>query len=287
MSMEQSDANVMRDRIGSEWNATADGWKKWESSLHNFLWPVSQRMIAAAKLQPGMRVLDVGTGTGDLALHVAHQVGNQGSVLGIDLSGEMLKSAKSRATSLRLDNTQFKEAAADLFAAEPQSFDAIVGRFSVIFFPDVVAGLSHLRSLVKPEGRVCFSTWTSLPVNRAFAIPLEAIRPYAEGVAVDEHAPGPLQLSGEGQFADALVQAGFTNICEEEVSLYQFAPSPEAYWQMLVEVSSSFRKQLEQLSESDREGVRESVMRSLAEWTVDGVVRVPARARAVAASPVG
>ncbi|NOX60210.1 MAG: methyltransferase domain-containing protein [Planctomycetes bacterium] len=285
MPTQQTDTDGIRNQMGEEWNAAANGWTKWEPSLSNFLWPVSQQIIANVRLAPGMCVLDVGTGTGDLALQAAYHATDQGSVLGIDLSSNMLVTARNRAKALGLKQVQFKEAAGDQFAERGAGFDVVLGRFSIMFFPDVVAGLRQLRSLVKADGRVCFAVWDSHTVNPAFAIPLAALRPFVEAPNVDENAPGPLRLAGEGKLLGALEQAEFTDIRVEAIELYQFAASIEAYWVMLSDVSSSFRKQLQGLSEADQDKVKGAVFDAVAEWTVDGVVRVPARALVATAAP--
>ncbi len=280
--MAAADSNSeTRDRVGADWNDAACGWSRCESSVHNFLWPVSVRMAAAARLQPGMNVLDVGSGTGDMTLFAAYAVENTGSVLGIDLSVNMLNTARDRAKALGLTHVQFVQSAGDTFEATPQSFDAIVGRFSAIFFPDVQAGLRQLRPLLRPGGRACFSTWTPPDVNPAFAIPGAAMKPYMDSPP-DENAPSPFRMCEPGQFANAMSEAGFADVTEEEVDLYQFAPSCEAYWRMLIEVSASFRKQYELLNEQDQQAVKQSVLEFLGKHEVNGIIRVPARARIVA-----
>ncbi len=232
---------------------------------------------------PGIRVLDVGTGTGDMALFVAYSVGPAGSVLGVDSSANMLQAARDRAEVLGLENVQFEQASGEDYAADVQSFDAIVGRFSAFFFPDVVAGLSHLRTLLKTGGRASYSIWTPPEVNPVFGIPRDALAPYTTGQQ-DPDAPSPFRLSGAGLFANVMKEAGYLDVIDEEVNLYQFATSRDAYWQLLSEVSGSFRQQYCQLSEEHQQAVKQSVLEQLSQYETNGVVRVPARARVVSGS---
>ncbi|HNO80247.1 MAG TPA: class I SAM-dependent methyltransferase [Phycisphaerae bacterium] len=279
--MSDSDTNIeKRERVQADWDEAADHWARWEPYIHNLLWPVSVRLAAGARLRAGMKVLDVGTGTGDMALFAAGVVENSGSVVGIDLSEDMLQTARDRARVLGFANVSFEQASGDVFAADSQSFDAIVGRFSAFFFPDVVAGLSHLRTLLKPGGRASFSLWTPPEVNPVFGIPRDALAPFTKGQQ-EADSFNPFRHSGPGLFATAMKEAGYAEVTDEEVGLYQFAPGCEAYWDILVKVSTSFRKQYDPLSEKDQHAVKQSVLKQISQYETNGIVRVPARARVV------
>ncbi|MEZ6085427.1 MAG: class I SAM-dependent methyltransferase [Phycisphaerae bacterium] len=213
--MSDCDTNIeKRERVQADWDEAADHWARWEPYIHNLLWPVSVRLAAGARLHAGMKVLDVGTGTGDMALFAAGVVENSGSVVGIDLSEDMLQTARDRARVLGFANVLFEQASGDVFAAESQSFDAIVGRFSAFFFPDVVAGLSHLRTLLKPGGRASFSLWTPPEVNPVFGIPRDALAPFTKGQQ-EADSFNPFRHSGPGLFATAMKEAGYAEVTDE------------------------------------------------------------------------
>jgi len=90
-------------------------------------------LLQAAGIEPGMRVLDLGTGLGHVALQVAELVGPEGSVVGVDRAGEAIAVARSRARP----NVRFEQA--DVLAYEdPQPFDAIVARLLLFHLPDPV-----------------------------------------------------------------------------------------------------------------------------------------------------
>jgi ubiquinone/menaquinone biosynthesis C-methylase UbiE len=89
--------------------------------------PVTRRFLVEAGVGPGMRVLDVGSGAGDVALLLADMVGETGQVIGFDRSAAGLETARARVAELSLPNVSFVVgAAADLSFDEP--FDAVVGR---------------------------------------------------------------------------------------------------------------------------------------------------------------
>jgi SAM-dependent methyltransferase len=111
--------------------------------------------LQLAGLKPGMRVLDIGCGAGDVSFLAAKLVGSKGTVIGIDKSPEAIALATRRASSARLMNVQFVNFDLwDLSLAEP--VDALIGRLVLMYFPDPAAILRYLVSFVKPGGIVAF-----------------------------------------------------------------------------------------------------------------------------------
>jgi SAM-dependent methyltransferase len=126
--------------------------------------PITERFFRSAGLAPGMRVLDVGSGAGDVALLARRLVGDSGSVVGFDRSPVALQVARGRASELGLaSSVTFREGdPTELGLEEP--VDAAVGRYVLQFQPDPVAMLRRIASLVRPGGVVVFHEidWGSL-----------------------------------------------------------------------------------------------------------------------------
>ncbi len=94
--------------------------------------PALEAVIARAALKPGERVLDLGTGTGSVAVDAAAVVGPHGGVIGHDISSDMLLLAKRRVTALDLKNVEFPEGRAEAVAAEDSTFDTnVIDRWSL------------------------------------------------------------------------------------------------------------------------------------------------------------
>ncbi|MBV8177396.1 MAG: methyltransferase domain-containing protein [Mycobacterium sp.] len=116
----------------------------------------TEHALRLAGLRPGMRVLDVGCGPGDVSFIAAGLVGSTGSVLGVDAAPEMVELARSRAAEKGLSAVQFTQAAVDAITVD-EPVDAVVGRLILMHLPDPAAALRHLSALVRPGGVIAFS----------------------------------------------------------------------------------------------------------------------------------
>ncbi len=126
------------------------------------LTPYTERLFRDAGIASGQRVLDVGSGVGDVALLSASLVGRTGSVLGIDRDALALSKARARAAAAGASNIQFLETDLSPLRIDGD-FDAIVGRFVLMFLPDPAATLQSLTAHLRPGGIVVFheGSWAS------------------------------------------------------------------------------------------------------------------------------
>ena len=116
----------------------------------------TEHALRLAGLRPGMRVLDVGSGPGDVSFVAARLVGPSGSVLGVDAAPEMVGLARARAAEKGLSTVHFMQTAIDAIALD-EPVDAVIGRLILMHLPDPAATLRHLSSFVRPGGVIAFS----------------------------------------------------------------------------------------------------------------------------------
>ncbi len=117
--------------------------------------PITRQFLIEAGISPGMRVLDVGSGAGDVACLAAELVGTSGEVVGVDRSTAALARARVRAHSRSFSNVTFIERDLSEMAFD-QSFDAAIGRYVLCFQHDPVAILRTIKTLVRPGGLIVF-----------------------------------------------------------------------------------------------------------------------------------
>lgn len=147
MSNQNRDAEYTMGRTKSETDRLIE-----QSVLYD---DVTRRFLLRSGISQGMKVLDVGSGAGDVSLTLAEYVGSEGTVIGVDLNAEILETAKTRADAAGYDNIEF--IAGDTRTLElPNDFDAVVGRLVLMYMADPADALKHLATHLKPGGIVAF-----------------------------------------------------------------------------------------------------------------------------------
>ena len=117
--------------------------------------PLTDRLFREAGIGSGQRVLDVGSGVGDVALLAARLVGPSGAVVGVERDPKALAIAASRAADAGLANVSFIQAEIEGVSAE-QLFDAVVGRFIVEYLPNAGEVVRSLAGLLRSGGVMAF-----------------------------------------------------------------------------------------------------------------------------------
>jgi ubiquinone/menaquinone biosynthesis C-methylase UbiE len=125
--------------------------------------PMTRRTFTDAGVIPGMRVLDLGSGAGDVCMLLADMVGPSGSVVGLDLDANVIALARERISAAGLRNVSFAQCEFSSYVPEA-SFDAIVGRLILMYQPDPAAALATLIKHLKPGGAVAFLELWFMPM---------------------------------------------------------------------------------------------------------------------------
>jgi 2-polyprenyl-3-methyl-5-hydroxy-6-metoxy-1,4-benzoquinol methylase len=123
--------------------------------------PLTERIFREAGIGAGQRILDLGSGVGDVAMLAARLVGSSGEVVGIERDGRSIARAQARVAEAGLHNVRFLHSHVDRIASD-KPFDAAVGRFILMYVPDPAAVLRSVSQVVRPGGIFAFQepTWT-------------------------------------------------------------------------------------------------------------------------------
>ena len=180
--------------------------------------PHSRVILQRAGLGPGMRVLDVGTGVGDVAFLAADLVGAEGSVVGLDRSDVALARARERAGERGLTNVDFRSGELQGWRSD-EVFDVVIGRLILLYVDDPVVTVRAVADLVRPDGVVAFMEYDMAAVRSVPPLPLvEQVRGWVlDGFTRSGHDP---ELGV--RLAAILAEAGLSDV--GSVGLQTFLP---------------------------------------------------------------
>ena len=154
------------DEQAKLWNGSAGcAWVEAQALLDRILRPFEDVLVEAVSASGARSVLDVGCGTGSTTRAVARLPGAKSCPVGVDISEQMIATARMLAEQERVP-AKFVCADAQSHSFEPASFDAIMSRFGVMFFADPVRAFANLRNAAGKEATLCFIAWRSPAENR-------------------------------------------------------------------------------------------------------------------------
>lgn len=182
----------------------AKHWQRYDQMME----PFELRLIDAAGLRTGDRVIDVGCGAGTTSLDAGRCVGIGGDVLGIDLDGQALGVAVQRAQLAAASQVHFMQANAANIQLELGRADAIVSRFGNLHFGDPVAAHAHLRGALRPGGSLHFICARDARFNPWATVPTAALMQLA-GQPMTLPTGGPFTLANPATIHAILGGAGF------------------------------------------------------------------------------
>jgi ubiquinone/menaquinone biosynthesis C-methylase UbiE len=191
----------------------------------------TEDVFRRAGLRSGMHVLDIGSGVGDVSLLAARMVGSDGAVLGIDKAASSVETARRRVAALGVQNVSFE--ASDLAAfATDRKFDAIVGRFVLLYVPDRVSVLRSLTRHLRPGGIVALQ---ELDISQVSEVPPSALFTQARRWLLEAFAAGGAESDMGSKLYATFLHAGLPapNMTATQIACGPTSPGYEQMVQVL------------------------------------------------------
>jgi protein-L-isoaspartate O-methyltransferase len=165
---------------------------------------LTEDVLRRAGIRSGMRVLDIGSGFGDVSMLTARMVGPHGTVLGIDKSLSSVQAARRRVADLGISNVHFE--AGDLAAfTDDRQFDAIVGRLVLLYLRDPPAALRGLSRNLRPGAVVVLQ---EIDMSEMSQVPASKLFMQLRGWLLEAFATGGTELDIGSKLYTTFLQAG-------------------------------------------------------------------------------
>jgi ubiquinone/menaquinone biosynthesis C-methylase UbiE len=267
----------MASKTASYKQAERDSWNKFSARYTKIILPefrpFGRRLIEIAGVGRGMWVLDVATGPGEPALALAHRVGPNGVVVGVDFSPTMLRRAHARARSLGLHNVLFREMDAERLVFDDMTFDRVCCRFGLMLMPDAERALAEMRRVLVPGGLVAVAVWSAQSKVNTLGIVRRALERY-DAFDPPPGAPDFFRFGKEGAIERALRAGGFRQVRSERLTVEWVFKGPVEFWDSMKQ-GPSLRRVLSKVPPSIRRAVKEDVFLALEKFQRRGKLRIP------------
>ena len=265
----QFDPVKYKNTTHDQWQAAAEAWYRWSPTLNHWLGNATDKMLEMADISNGNRVLDIAAGAGEQSITTAKKVGPSGYVLATDISSNILDYAKQMAQQAGLNNIQTKVMDGENLTLEDETFDAVISRVGLIYFPDQQKALKEMLRILKSGGKVAAIVYSTAEENKFFSVPVSIIRNRAKLPPPLPGQPGPFSLGTEGIIDKVFSQAGFKNVRSELVDSPLQLSSAKECVRFEKESFGALHQMMSSLSDLEKETVWDEIESELKKFETE------------------
>jgi ubiquinone/menaquinone biosynthesis C-methylase UbiE len=259
----------------AQWDTAAAAWDRWSPLLNAWLGGCTERMLDLMGLRAGARVLDVAAGAGEQTIAAARRVGPRGSVLATDISPVILQHADRAARTAGLANVTTQVLDGEHLDVPAASFDAVISRVGLIYFPDRQKALAGMRRALVDGGVIGAIVYSTPERNAFFSIPVSIVRRRAALPPPLPGQPGPFSLGGAGVLAKTLRDAGFQDVVVEACEAPLVLPSARECVRFESESFGALHQMMSGLSEAEKAATWAEIEGELTKFEGTGGFRGP------------
>jgi ubiquinone/menaquinone biosynthesis C-methylase UbiE len=247
--------------------------EKWKAKSAAMGGAVTDALVEYSRPLPGMRVIDLASGTGEPGISLAARVGPQGSVTAVDQSSDLLAIAAERARNKKLSNFTTHLADAHQLPFASHSFDLATCRFGVMFFSDVEQALAELRRVLKPGARGCFAAWG--PMEQPYwQTTMKIVHQHVGGAILPPGSSDPFRFSAAGSLSKEMSAAGFHDAEESTRNLpWTWPGDAEEVFDYACAVAAPFRPMLERVPADQWPMIRAQAKTAIERYRAGGEIR--------------
>ena len=271
-------ADEVRGFVRGMWAGVAEAWGREAEHIDQRATAITERMLAAAGVGPGDRVLELASGPGGAGLAAAEVVGGHGEVVISDVVPSMVDIARRRAEARGLTNV--RAAVLDLERIDQPAgvYDVVLCREGMMFAIDPAGAACEMLRVLRPGGRVAVAVWADREHNPWLGLLLDAITEVTGIIVPPPGMPGPFALSDAERLRRLFAEAGLVAINVDQVKVSLRMPSFDAWWARSLTSAGPAVAVLNRLDDAGRTRVRAALRAAAAPYEADGALELPGRA---------
>jgi ubiquinone/menaquinone biosynthesis C-methylase UbiE len=208
---------IVNDEQFEFWNeGIGKKWVEEDDSMNERLSILTKELFLRSNINRNDKILDIGCGGGQTSFEASEMVGENGYVVGADISKILLDLAKSKYANTK--NLEFKYCDVQNYEFRKNSFNKVISRFGVMFFENPIEAFKNIYNSIQEGGSLNFVCWTNVMENEFFTDPTNIIiRHLNKEFPEITRAPGPLAFSEADYVKEILVSSQFKNVKVEKV----------------------------------------------------------------------
>jgi len=242
-----------------KWDDIATSWHSWIPRMREWYEPATDLMVKLARIRSGSRVLDIAAGDLDQSIAIANLVGPDGYILAIDVAEELLQIGEDTAREVGVTNIETRVLDGASLDLPGLSFDAVVCRFALMYFPDPIGSLKGINRVLRQDGRVSLVVY-GVNGSPEFSLAVSVTRKH---LGLPETKAAAHSLGKPAMLQQTLEKGGFSEVEIHTLDLLVRMSSAEECVNYLQATSPTLTELTSNLSSAKREEVWNQVLEAL------------------------